>query len=119
MDLDTRDVNAIDGEPALQKNEFRTSHLAPGQIILLHVDEERVAVYCVDGAFYATQDRCAHIGWPLTDGGELSGARVTCPMHGWCYDVTTGEVVRGMRSLKLKTYRVVIDGDIARVLENT
>jgi nitrite reductase/ring-hydroxylating ferredoxin subunit len=91
--------------------------VAPGQIGLVHVNGERVAVYNVDGAYHATQDHCIHTGWPLSDGGELSGTNVTCPLHGWCFNVTNGEVVRGMRSLKLKTFRVRVEGDIARVEE--
>ncbi len=100
----------------LHENELRLADLPAGQIAVVRVNGDEVAVYNADGAYYATQDRCAHIGWPLSDGGDLSGTKVTCPMHGWCYDVTSGEVVRGMRSLKLRTYQVVITGDILRVL---
>ncbi|MCL4507048.1 MAG: Rieske 2Fe-2S domain-containing protein [Chloroflexi bacterium] len=102
--------------PRLQRNEFIASQLHPGQILLVHVGDERVAVYNADGAYYATQDRCSHTGWPLSDGGELIGNQVTCPLHGWCYDVTTGAVIRGGKSLNLKTYRIVVEGEIGRVL---
>jgi ethylbenzene dioxygenase ferredoxin subunit len=102
-------------QPILRANELHLHDLAPGQITSVFVDDERVAVYNVAGKLYATQDRCTHTGWPLTDGGELSGQHVTCPLHYWCYDVTTGEVIRGIRTLKLQTFRVIINGDIARV----
>ncbi len=101
---------------ALGENELYARDLPPGHIALVHVGGEDVAVYNAGGTFYATQDRCAHIGWPLSDGGDLHGTQVTCPMHGWCYDVTNGAVVRGMRSLRLKAYRVLVEGDIVRVL---
>ena len=110
-----QEANAVNGT-GLQENELRLTDLLPGQIALVQVNGDGVAVYNANGIYYATQDRCAHIGWPLTDGGELTGTHVTCPMHGWCYDVSTGEVVRGMRTLKLKTYVIAIDGDILRVL---
>jgi nitrite reductase/ring-hydroxylating ferredoxin subunit len=109
------DEPEVNTSPALSENEFLVANLAPGQIGLVTVAGERVAVYNADGVFYASQDHCAHTGWPLSDGGELIGNQVTCPLHGWCYDVSTGEVVRGMRSLRLKTYRVVVDGTTARV----
>jgi nitrite reductase/ring-hydroxylating ferredoxin subunit len=109
--------NLVGGEmrPALQPNEFRLADVAPGQIGLVYVDGERVAVYNVEGTYYATQERCSHTGWPLSDGGELNGEQVTCPLHNWCYNVTTGEVVRGIRSLKLQTYRVSVAGDNGHV----
>jgi nitrite reductase/ring-hydroxylating ferredoxin subunit len=102
--------------PALGPHEFRPADVLPGQIRLVQVDGEDVAVYNVDGTFYATQNRCAHIGYPLDD-GMLSGTSVTCSMHGWCFNVTNGEVVRGMRGIKLKTYRVTVEDDIAHVSE--
>lgn len=108
---------SIPGDPttALLPHQFRLSNIAPGKIGLVIVAGERVAVFNVDGAFYATQERCVHAGWPLSDGGELEGKLLSCPLHYWCYDVTTGEVVRGMKSLKLKVFRVIIDSDIGRV----
>lgn len=118
MDADAADAAAASQSRDLQENELLVAGLAPGQIILVHVKGESVAVFNVDGMLYATQDRCPHIGYPLSDGGELSGTQVTCAMHGWCFDVATGEVVRGMRTLKLQTYRVEVDGEVARVLPN-
>jgi nitrite reductase/ring-hydroxylating ferredoxin subunit len=101
--------------PARKPNEFIIADIAVGQIGLVIVDGERVAVHNVDGTFHATQERCVHAGWPLSDGGELSGAQLTCPLHYWCFDVTTGEVVRGMKSLKLRTYRVILHGEFGSV----
>ena len=105
----------VSASRVLGGNEFLIANLAPGQIVLVNVAGERVAIYNANGVFHATQDRCSHTGWPLSDGGELIGNQVTCPLHGWCYDVSTGEVVRGIRTLKLKTYKVIVDGDIVRV----
>lgn len=116
MDTTPADSNRAPDIPALQPNEFLISQLQTGQILLVHVGKERVAVYNADGAFYATQDGCSHTGWPLSDGGELIGNQVTCPLHGWCYDVTSGAVVRGVKTLNLKTYQVVLEGEIGRVM---
>ncbi|MBT4865448.1 MAG: Rieske 2Fe-2S domain-containing protein, partial [Planctomycetaceae bacterium] len=43
----------------------------------------------VDGEFHALDGVCPHAGGPLGEGG-LSGNIVTCPWHGWQFDVTTG-----------------------------
>jgi nitrite reductase/ring-hydroxylating ferredoxin subunit len=48
-----------------------------------------IALYNVDGDFHALDGVCPHAGGPLGE-GELSGNIVTCPWHGWQFDVTTG-----------------------------
>ena len=48
-----------------------------------------LALFNVDGVFYVIDNSCAHRGGPLGD-GKLTGAIVTCPWHGYRYDVRTG-----------------------------
>lgn len=48
-----------------------------------------IALYNVDGQFYALDGVCPHAGGPLGQ-GDLNGCIVTCPWHGWQFDVTTG-----------------------------
>ena len=98
----------------LRENEFRASEVAAGQIKLLRVDEENVAVFNVDGAFHATQEACTHEGGPLSE-GTLEGKCITCPIHGSRFDVTTGAVIGGPATKPIKTYRVEVKDDIARV----
>ena len=73
-----------------------------------------MAVYNVDGTFYATQDECTHADGPLSE-GDMDGAVVICPWHASCFDVTTGAVVEGPAKEPLQVYRVVVDGDVGRV----
>jgi nitrite reductase (NADH) small subunit len=49
-----------------------------------------VALYCVDGTYHALDGICPHQGGPLGQ-GKLSGCVVTCPWHGWQYDVRSGQ----------------------------
>jgi len=100
----------------LEENEFQIDEVGPGKITLVEVDEENVAVYNINGKFYATSDACTHAEGPLSD-GWLEGTIVTCPWHDSCFDVTTGQVTRGPAKDPLKTYRVIIEGDIGRVEE--
>jgi nitrite reductase/ring-hydroxylating ferredoxin subunit len=74
----------------------------------IQISGTEIAVYNVGGKFYATQQECLHRQGPL-DEGKLEGAIVTCPWHGWQYDVTTGEKLRH-RAQKLKTYAVTAEG---------
>lgn len=50
---------------------------------------KQIAIFNVDGTFHAIDNTCLHRGGPLGE-GELDGKIVTCPWHGWQYDVTTG-----------------------------
>jgi nitrite reductase (NADH) small subunit len=52
--------------------------------------ERIVALFNVGGAFYALDGICPHQGGPLGK-GSLSGCIVTCPWHGFQFDVTTGQ----------------------------
>lgn len=55
------------------------------------VAEDRiVALYNVDGTFHALDGVCPHQGGPLGN-GTLEGCIVTCPWHGWQFDVRTGQ----------------------------
>jgi nitrite reductase/ring-hydroxylating ferredoxin subunit len=68
-----------------------------------------VAVFNVDGGFYVIDGTCAHVGGPLGEGG-LDGNVVTCPWHGWQYDVMTGNC--GVKpGVKQKSYPVKVQGD--------
>lgn len=97
-------------KPALQENQFHAAELAPGQARLVHLDGVPVAVFNVDGSFFATQNNCTHVGGPLSE-GALHGSTVICPWHGSCFNVTTGEVECGPAKKSLQTFVVtVLDG---------
>ena len=76
------------------------------------------AVFNVAGNFCATEAKCTHQQGPLSE-GKLDGSTVTCPWHGSQFNVCTGEVLRGPAKDPLKTYQVVLDGDIGRVEVDT
>jgi nitrite reductase/ring-hydroxylating ferredoxin subunit len=98
----------------LKPNEFHLSDVAPGQTYLVHLNGQDVAVYNIDGTFYATQAECTHEGGPLNEGKQESGT-VTCPWHGSCFNIKTGAVVHGPARQPIQTFRVVIDGAIGRI----
>ena len=67
-----------------------TKDLAPGAAKTVEVNGKEVALFNVGGSFYAVDNTCKHRGGSLGE-GELDGPVVTCPLHAWTYDVTTGE----------------------------
>ena len=70
----------------------KTSEIAPGTARELTAAGRIVALFNVGGTFYALDGICPHAGGPLGE-GMLEGSVVTCPWHGWQFDVTTGRHV--------------------------
>ena len=68
----------------------KKSEIPSGQGRMFEVGGKQVAVFNVAGKFHAIDNVCEHQGGPLAE-GDLEGCVVTCPWHGWTYDVTSGE----------------------------
>ena len=78
-----------------------------------------VAVYRLDGEFYATDDTCTHGNASLADGEVEEDGVVECPFHAGTFDVRTGEALSFPCVLPLKTYPgVVEDGTVYVDLEH-
>ena len=68
-----------------------------------------VALYNVDGSFYALDGVCPHAGGPLGK-GSLNGNVVTCPWHGWQFDVTQGRHCL-TETIVQSSFPVMVEGD--------
>jgi nitrite reductase/ring-hydroxylating ferredoxin subunit len=111
----TQPVSGVASErPSLKGNEFWAADLPPGQIGLVLVDGEEVAVFNVAGMFYATHNYCTHADGPLNE-GYLEDYGVVCPWHDSCFDVRDGRVLRGPATEPVKAYRVVVEDGIGRI----
>ena len=60
-----------------------------GDIRATQVDGVDVVVIRIADRVHAFEDRCAHLGFPLSE-GTLSGSTLTCAAHHWQYDVASG-----------------------------
>ena len=67
----------------------RVKEIPAGSGRMFEVNGRQVAVFNVGGTFHAIDNRCEHQQGPLAE-GDLDGCVVTCPWHGWTYDVTSG-----------------------------
>ena len=83
--------------------------LPPGTGNISSGQGDPIATFNVGGRFYAIDGSCPHRGGPLGD-GVLEGSEVVCPLHGWRFDVTTGECV-GRPGTRLQCYSAHIEGD--------
>ena len=90
---------------------FCVSDVPPGAV---HVMGD-IAVFNVGGVLCATQALCTHKRGPLSE-GALDDTTVTCPLHGARFDVWTGAVLHGPAQRPLRTYPVVVDGDVGTVM---
>src|SRR5438477_490017 len=90
------------------KKAASKSDIPAGTGKTVDVGGEMIALFNVEGSFHAISNTCAHRGGPLGE-GSLSGNTVTCPWHGWSYDVTTGAAQHQPASVK--TYPTKIEGD--------
>lgn len=65
--------------------------LAEGEASVVYLEDGRqVALFHLDGQFYAMDNSCPHRGGPLGE-GEIEGGLVACPWHGWQFDIKTGQ----------------------------
>ena len=87
----------------------QTNEIPAGQGKCVEVEGKRIAIFNVDGTYYAIDDVCPHQGGPLGE-GELNGTIVTCPWHGWEYDVTSG-INTFDTELKQEQFQVKVDGN--------
>ena len=99
--------------------------------IIVDVKGREIAVFDVDGQFYAVLNYCTHQGGPLCEGlldGTLTmtddwewtysceGTIVSCPWHGWEFDITTGEHL-AHSDYRVPTYDVVVQDEQVYIKE--
>ncbi len=87
----------------------RTTEIEPGQARLVEVNGKQIALFNIDGQFFAIDNTCTHRGGPLAE-GEVSGHVVTCPWHHGKFDVQTGEVVGAPPQRAVTRYGVRVIG---------
>lgn len=80
----------------------------PGEMLAVATEQApRVAIYNVDGEFFATTNVCTHAVAMLTD-GYLEGDQIECPLHGGMFNVRTGEPTHFPCTEPLTTYAIEV-----------
>jgi nitrite reductase/ring-hydroxylating ferredoxin subunit len=93
-------------------NEYRVGSFAAvkaGEPVLADVGGTEVALFMCQGKVVATAGQCPHAEGPLHE-GEVEGRVLTCPWHGWTFDLSTGECLED-DSIVLARYPVRVSGD--------
>jgi nitrite reductase/ring-hydroxylating ferredoxin subunit len=108
----------------------RAADIREGTRLLIDVQGRSIGIFNIEGTFYALLNRCPHLGGELCKGdvlnlvhserpGEMrldtSRHLITCPLHGWEYDIATGQSWFDPRKLRARPYGVSVrrGGDLA------
>lgn len=90
---------------------IKKSELPAGGIRRIEVNGHPLAVYNVDGTFYATQDGCTHATASLSEGEIVDGECVACPVHDGTFHIPSGQAMSFPCEHPLRTYLVTEDGE--------
>jgi NAD(P)H-dependent nitrite reductase small subunit len=88
--------------------------IPPGQAQKVKVGDKEIALFNVNGTFYAIDNTCPHRGGPLSE-GELNGQEVTCPWHGARFNVSTGAHLSPPANRDVNAYPVQVVGNEVQI----
>ena len=84
--------------------------VSPGSALKVETGSLVLAVFNVDGEYYAMDDLCTHGPGSLSE-GYIDGDVIECNFHNGQFDIKTGEVVSPPCMIPVKTYPAVVEGD--------
>jgi len=102
----------------------RTDDLPPGERMIVELDGRQVGVFNIDGEYFAFLHRCPHMAGPLCHGDVIGlvtsdgpgdvrldeGRKfLTCPLHGWEFDVRTGQSYFDPKKIRARTFPVEVE----------
>ena len=85
----------------------RTDQLPVGARKLCTIEDRRIAIFNLGGTLYAIDNHCTHRDGPV-GAGELNDVVITCPWHGWRFNVTSGRCLED--GANLRCYPVHVEG---------
>lgn len=88
----------------------RANEVPRGRGTVVEVEGKKIALFNVEGRFYAIDNTCTHRGGPLGE-GNLRGSTVTCPWHGAQFDVRSGQVLASPAAADVSTYPIKMEED--------
>jgi NAD(P)H-dependent nitrite reductase small subunit len=86
----------------------KVNELPSGKAKRVSINGKDIAVFNSEGNFYAIQNMCPHKAWSLSE-GEVEGTTVTCPGHGWMFDLKTGNGVS--TPIGVQKYNVYVENE--------
>lgn len=93
------------------------AELGPGQVRVVDADGTPIAVFNVDGSYYAIEDVCTHDGGELAT-GKFEGDEIECPRHGARFCVRTGEALCAPAWEPTATFPVRVENGVVQVRDD-
>lgn len=91
----------------------RIGDFVSGQGKMVTVNGRHVALFRLGDDFYAIDNLCLHKAGPLCE-GFIDNDVVTCPWHGWSYEIRTGTLVQDPR-VGVSKHDVRVEGELISV----
>jgi NAD(P)H-dependent nitrite reductase small subunit len=105
---------ALDDDSVSDEEPFAcavaAAELPPGRAVMVAVGDFDIALFNVNGEIFAIDDVCPHFAGSLHE-GTVSGETVSCPLHGWCFNLRDGKMTNGRKSIETFDVRVQ-DGSV-------
>ena len=93
---------------------FSANELQAGEWRLLELDDVDIAVFNIDGEYFAIEDTCTHDGGCLT-GGKIEENIIECPRHGARFDIKTGKVLSPPAYEDLQTFAIRLNENMLQI----
>jgi 3-phenylpropionate/trans-cinnamate dioxygenase ferredoxin component len=92
----------------------RLEELPPGSFRVVDIDGAMIAVFNLEGAYYAIEDVCTHEYEILTN-GDVEGDEIVCPRHAARFNIKTGEALTPPAYEPLPTFPVRVHDGMVQV----
>ena len=89
----------------------KTSEIPAGGAKVVEVNGKKIAIFHVDGEFYAIDDTCSHEDASLA-AGTVDGTEVMCPLHGARFDLKTGKNLSLPAVFPVQSYALKIENGV-------
>lgn len=96
------------------KTVAKKNDIAQGTGMLVQVEGKEIALFNLNGSYYAVDNACTHVGGSLSE-GPLEGNAVVCPWHGAMFDLTNGQVLNGPAMEPVNCYKVQLEGEDIKI----
>ena len=91
--------------------------IGPGEYRVVDIDDVAIAVFNLDGEYFAIEDVCTHDFGTLT-GGCIEDGQIMCPRHGARFDIRTGQALTPPAYEPVATFQVRVDDGVVQVRED-
>ncbi|MBN2303354.1 MAG: non-heme iron oxygenase ferredoxin subunit [Anaerolineae bacterium] len=93
---------------------LQTADIPPGKREVVEIEGLYIAIFNVDGTYYAIEDVCTHDDGPLAE-GDLDGCEIECPRHGARFDIRTGKALSMPAVVDVRAFPVRVEGDAVQL----